>query len=697
MKLTKIAAAFMAAAMIPFSSSGMSNFTRVYAENAEAVKVLPDWVPHDFESALDFLNKYGATHIEDGLICVVFTEAKSEGSSPYSIYVTENEKHKDGTADELVRTVYSSENSRNNYEVAVYRPLITGNMEISLLDLSVQEVPPDKPVQVPVLAEYTFKTDKKKNITETDIYSWFPDCITEYTEYKKKNGEISVKDNYVLFCLDSSAGTPYRWSSPQNYYERHFTNVAYADCSEKTAEPLDGGAVHEITALQAYKDGRSKIIFELDPLEAPAKVEKLLVADCIIKDNAGTVILGDDFVPAPDDIAPDTVRFSFVDYDTGKLLKQGTDFESIRVVPEIWSFNNEDFPSTVTVDADTNPYEWEQTVFYSETLDVLVSKDFLPENYFLPEDYKKIIKYDNGSFDVIIKLRKNDGFELPPDSVRITVYDKGTGELIPDEILQNHSFTIATDIAVNNVYTGPVFIVDQNGFIFKSDLASLYKNADYFAFSCDDKPEITLYENNSMDLVFKTELKVSGDVNGDEEFNISDVLTLQKWLLGAPDAELIYWPAADFSMDSRIDVFDLCMMKKALLEANDTAVAISLTETGGYDGRHITWEVYRNDDKYFLSRDNSRISRIPPEDSFSPSDSKTTFEITEQEYGEIMSIDYSEYIAGNKTDRVPSGSDALNYNMKVTFTSGAEKTTNASADKVTQLLRIIFSSHENKD
>ena len=31
----------------------------------------PDWTPHDFKSAMDFLNSYGATHIEDGMICIV--------------------------------------------------------------------------------------------------------------------------------------------------------------------------------------------------------------------------------------------------------------------------------------------------------------------------------------------------------------------------------------------------------------------------------------------------------------------------------------------------------------------------------------------------------------------------------------------------------------------------------------------------
>jgi hypothetical protein len=55
------------------------------------------------------------------------------------------------------------------------------------------------------------------------------------------------------------------------------------------------------------------------------------------------------------------------------------------------------------------------------------------------------------------------------------------------------------------------------------------------------------------------------DVNLDGAFNIADVVTLQKWLLGAPDAKLADFDAADICRDFNIDVFDLIMMKKALV------------------------------------------------------------------------------------------------------------------------------------
>ena len=58
---------------------------------------------------------------------------------------------------------------------------------------------------------------------------------------------------------------------------------------------------------------------------------------------------------------------------------------------------------------------------------------------------------------------------------------------------------------------------------------------------------------------------VRGDVNADGEFNVSDLVLLQKWLLAVPNTKLADWKAADLCNDDRLDVFDLCLMRKALL------------------------------------------------------------------------------------------------------------------------------------
>lgn len=63
---------------------------------------------------------------------------------------------------------------------------------------------------------------------------------------------------------------------------------------------------------------------------------------------------------------------------------------------------------------------------------------------------------------------------------------------------------------------------------------------------------------------------IRGDVNADGIFNVSDVVLLQKWLLAVPDTHLADWKAGNLCEDGRLDVFDLCLMKRELLNiAND--------------------------------------------------------------------------------------------------------------------------------
>lgn len=83
---------------------------------------------------------------------------------------------------------------------------------------------------------------------------------------------------------------------------------------------------------------------------------------------------------------------------------------------------------------------------------------------------------------------------------------------------------------------------------------------------CSDKNELGAdyyslekYEN------YLDNSRIMGDVNCDGEFNIADVVIFQKWMLAVPDTELADWKAGDLCEDDRLDVFDLCLMKRAIL------------------------------------------------------------------------------------------------------------------------------------
>ncbi len=57
-----------------------------------------------------------------------------------------------------------------------------------------------------------------------------------------------------------------------------------------------------------------------------------------------------------------------------------------------------------------------------------------------------------------------------------------------------------------------------------------------------------------------------GDVNSDGKFNIADLVSLQQWILNVSDNELKNWKAADLCTDSRLDAFDVVLMRHLLIK-----------------------------------------------------------------------------------------------------------------------------------
>ena len=75
---------------------------------------------------------------------------------------------------------------------------------------------------------------------------------------------------------------------------------------------------------------------------------------------------------------------------------------------------------------------------------------------------------------------------------------------------------------------------------------------------------VTLREAMTITASFGEKKLIRGDVNADGEFDIADVVLLQNWLLGRNNAELADWESADLSNDRKLNVFDLCLMKREL-------------------------------------------------------------------------------------------------------------------------------------
>lgn len=97
--------------------------------------------------------------------------------------------------------------------------------------------------------------------------------------------------------------------------------------------------------------------------------------------------------------------------------------------------------------------------------------------------------------------------------------------------------------------------------------------------SCADVFEISTAENANINqweywggdgqkfiLEPASDKRIKGDVNADGKFNIADAVLLQKWILNVPDATLVDWKAGDLHEDEKIDAFDMCLMRKLLIQ-----------------------------------------------------------------------------------------------------------------------------------
>ncbi len=65
---------------------------------------------------------------------------------------------------------------------------------------------------------------------------------------------------------------------------------------------------------------------------------------------------------------------------------------------------------------------------------------------------------------------------------------------------------------------------------------------------------------------------LKGDVNLDGKLSIADLVLFHKWLLGVPDIRLRDRNAADLCADRRLDAFDLCLMRRTIIESPDHPV-----------------------------------------------------------------------------------------------------------------------------
>lgn len=386
-----ITAGLMLASAVPLTSA-----------QAAAPETLPDWVPTSYAAAIDFQNTYGATHTQDGLICVVHDSGNPQMSPHFEVngvYASQ--------ADCLVSqedyAAYPEADDSPYIMVSLFRP--EENMTISYKSDREQ-------------TDYTFSTEDGDEIIETDIYGWLPDCAEEYSEYLNSHGQVSVRDNCVLICTSYSAGTSYRWSVSENGGE-YFELAETINCSARTVEPMDGGTVENIYVYKALKDGYAKIRYDYG---SRSQIESTALADCVVLNDAREVLLSSQ------------MKVTLVDSATGEVIPISED-----AIPSISTDVSYETPTgtvysgpIMRIESDPCVLDMGADLFKADSFIFELNGSVLPANYKLcknavrqfwengtvsPEDSIMVTKYDNGAADVVFKLDYSPSGDANGDGV----------------------------------------------------------------------------------------------------------------------------------------------------------------------------------------------------------------------------------------------------------------------------------------
>lgn len=266
-----------------FKIETCNKFRRKY-KIVENMDDLPDWIPKSFEEAFEFDGKYGATHIQDGYICCV-RRMRAYGED-YSGSISCHSTVKDEDVDYRVSSKFygtdipekpdkNDKEAYREYLEALNRfGLTVKDAENAYVDLcySVDVFKPESSSRIDIwwdcgfqnteFAEnrtnLRFETDKDGNITETDLFSWVPDSVTEARKFAEKNGVVSVQNGYIVFCIASHGH--YLETSQDGIPKINEKFAYFFDYPE--VKSVDGGEYAQVVLYKGSKAGTAEMTFK---------------------------------------------------------------------------------------------------------------------------------------------------------------------------------------------------------------------------------------------------------------------------------------------------------------------------------------------------------------------------------------------------------------------------------------------------
>jgi hypothetical protein len=167
---------------------------------------------------------------------------------------------------------------------------------------------------------------------------------------------------------------------------------------------------------------------------------------------------------------------------------------------------------------------------------------------------------NNGDIEFIItdgsttqKLTAKSAYKTGEWFTVSTVLSGDTGKLVIN----------GQTVAIGEITLDPVDIVSDDAVytIAGTETAGINGSMDYFRVNFKEVAEPEYYYTATEDI----RNSIRGDVNSDGKLNVADLVLLQKWLLGAPNTQLVDWKSGDLCEDNVLDTFDLVMIRKELL------------------------------------------------------------------------------------------------------------------------------------
>ncbi|MDE7093848.1 MAG: leucine-rich repeat protein, partial [Oscillospiraceae bacterium] len=403
------------------------------------------------------------------------------------------------------------------------------------------------------ITEYTIP-DRVKSVYD---YA-FTDCSNLQSVIISENMvEIELGAFYNCTALESVTISDSITTIGYNAFE-NCTALASITIPE-TVTTIENDAFKDCSALQSVMIPESVTELGYGAFDECSNLESITILNPICDFVERELLIGGPASPVEDTIPSTTVIYGY-EFSTAKAYAEenGNEFISLGEKEIIGELGTN---LTWTFDTATGTLTISGTGGMKNFYDTANS----PTWSYLSENIKKVVIEDGVTSigdEAFFGYSSLESVSIPDSLTSIGKYAFGyctslESVILPEsvEYIGYHAFCDCSGLEAITIKNPDCEIYDGIlGYCTISEAAVIYGYENSTAQAYAEK-----YDRNFISL---TEM-LTGDANGDGEFNILDIITLQKWLLGTGD--LPNWQAVDFNQDGIINIFDLVLAKKYYL------------------------------------------------------------------------------------------------------------------------------------